>query len=58
MTNFERLKQIDVEELANFIDIIDNHYSCRFCGFGKEDCEGKSCVEGRKIWLMQESETD
>lgn len=52
MTNFEKIKQMSVEEIAKFL-ICPEEYDLNFKG-----CEGeydRNCNECVKIWLEQEA---
>lgn len=53
MTNFEKIKAMDIDELAEFLD------SCGGCGLciyrENEECKVQSCENGVRKWL--ESET-
>lgn len=61
MTNFEHIKNMDKEELANFLEGIDKLGICTCNGFipDCEDCEcyvdGK-CYECIQDWLDQKAE--
>lgn len=54
MTNFERLKQMSVEEIANLIENTPNINSCAFCFYNGEPCPIIRCVNGIKLWLESE----
>lgn len=66
MTNFEKIKNMSVEEMAEWLDEIlsDNScYPCKIkdidkCGyFGKDfDSRCQLCVRNRKLWLNSEVE--
>ena len=50
MTNYEKIKAMDIDELANLLD------SCGSCGFciyrGRpEECNVQSCENGVRKWL-------
>ena len=54
MTNFERIKAMSIEELA------ENFYGdCRYCAYRWEDCicnENMNCCNGLLKWLNSEAE--
>ena len=52
MTNYEKIKNLSVEEMARFMDI-HNIYPCRHC-IGCEN--SSSCEQGIKKWLESEAE--
>lgn len=50
MTNFEKIKQMDLEQMANFLSCISDN-SCNYCTlFGNDYC-GYNCHNGVKSWL-------
>ena len=53
MNNFEKIKQMNIYELAEFITI-ENY--CLYCRYDMNNCENKDCIEGVKQWLQSESE--
>ena len=67
MNNYEKIKQMTVEEMAEFINELTNsgEYTCCYCKFYNDFykdnqefefiCE-MNCVEGIKQWLLQEVE--
>lgn len=67
MNNFEKIKQMTVEEMAEFVFYDNNgtEYACGFCpkqdwcnetfgswGYPSEEV----CINGMKQWLLQEVE--
>lgn len=62
MTNYERIKSMSVEEMANAIHSID--YPCEFCMQNRHRdhnglCNASgSCVDGIKRFLESEVETE
>ncbi len=52
MTNFEKIKQMSVEEMTEFMSTIDTS-ACSCC---KGKCACMSCRDGFRAWL--ESEAD
>lgn len=65
MTNFERIKGMSVEELAELITSGEWSAICHFCKYyGSENCyienEGasKNCVDGIKEWLESECDAE
>lgn len=57
MTNFEKIKQMSLEEMATAID--DNSYDvepCNCCVFVASSCLYTDCTVGIKIWLESEVE--
>lgn len=61
MTNFEKIKQMSVDELAKLVYFIKNGYCVRdFCKIGKSgQCicfeDEKICLCGLKQWLESEA---
>ena len=53
MTNFERIKGMNVEEMAEFLEFNGN---CGVCLYTTH-CEGCSCKDGVKLWLESEAVT-
>ena len=56
MTNYEKIKQMTIDEMAEFIKHCDCETSCAFevaCWYGDKDCD---CNNGIKQWLESESE--
>jgi hypothetical protein len=52
-TNYERIKQMTVDEMAYWVD--ENfEIGCEFCGYY---CKG-DCVKGFKQWLLKEAENE
>lgn len=53
MTNIEKIKRMNSEELANFLSIHES--PCEMCIFNKDknDCLAYGCVEGIIDWLEQ-----
>lgn len=55
MTNYEKIKNMSVEEMAEFILNQQHHVLCNdVCSYGLHKCEGYSCNEGVKQWLESE----
>lgn len=58
MTNFEKIKAMDFDELAKLLD------SCGGCGFciyrekPEEECNVQSCENGTRKWLESEAATN
>lgn len=55
MTNFEKIKQMSVEELAKFIEETSSGGSCDFCVYS-DNCPNVDCKIGIKWWLKSEAE--
>lgn len=56
MTNFERIKAMNIDEMAEFIKNCACENSCAFevaCWNGDKDCD---CNNGIKQWLESEEE--
>ena len=53
MTNYEKIKQMNLEEMA--LEICDTHMDCETCRF-HWDCESDG--DGIKEWLKKESSTE
>ena len=59
MNNFEKIKQMTIEEMAKlFFDIAFNDYLCNNYCTSPENCAGTTneCTLGIKQWLESESE--
>ena len=54
MTNLERIKQMDAEGVADWIDK-NADAPCEYCIYAGTDYHS-DCVEGIKAWLEQEVE--
>ena len=65
MTNYEKIKNMSVEEMAEWLDEIcsDNRcYPCKIrdinkCGYFEKDFDSRCqlCVRNRKLWLESEA---
>ena len=53
MTNFERIKAMDIDELAKWTW---DKCECVGCAYKPGWCGGEKCIEGHKEWLEQEAE--
>lgn len=55
MTNYERIKNMTVEEMAEFINEVTTAFNCEFCAYC-EDCpaDDNCCARGMKEWLESE----
>ena len=54
MTNYEKIKQMTVEEMADFIILKDD---CECCHYADDDaCDKFECRDGIKAWLEQEAD--
>lgn len=53
MTNYKKIKNMSVEEMAEFMMDIDYIGECPL---PKERCNGRSCIECIKQWLESEVE--
>lgn len=67
MNNYEKIKNMTLEETANFIEGIYSNFEeppCFYCGFYDEICSpddedfncDKDCNDGIKEWLEAEAE--
>jgi len=58
MTNFEKIKEMSVEEIAEQIINATNLSDCNMCPAATvcENCRDKSCLEILKEWLESEAE--
>lgn len=64
-TNYERIKNMGIEEMAEFSSVFQR---CSFCIVSKkyksmtevntEECQKIGCKEGCKQWLQSESEEE
>lgn len=57
ITNYERIKQMSVEELARFINTVENSpcYACMDKGCNGDSSNANKCVDGIKKWLESEA---
>ena len=55
-TNYERIKAMSVDEMAEFLDVFTIN-SCDFCKHWTKGCHCQ-CVEKFKQWLESEAEND
>ena len=56
MTNYEKIKSMSVEEMAEFLG--DTPEICDFCVY-EGSCHNNlntNCIDGTKLWLEQEAE--
>ena len=70
MINYENIKNMTVDEMAEFIVELSNsgEYTCSYCKYYNDclnnntednfDCDMQNCVEGVKLWLLQEVSND
>ena len=60
MNNFEKIKQMTVDEMADFMDYVNTHTLCnKYCIYKDEKlCLDKEddCKTTLKQWLLQEVE--
>lgn len=57
MTNFDKMKEMDVEELASLLDTREG--KCEFCAWYVRETESLNCIDGQcdhgiKEWLEEE----
>ena len=58
-TNLDRIKNMTVDEMAEFLDIIERDCTKVCAHINKHECSGlshRTCKEGIKKWLEQEAE--
>lgn len=55
MNNFEKIKQMSVDEMADFLD---KESRCECCIYNDKDCTDEECMQSIKIWLLQEVENE
>jgi len=55
MNNFEKIKSMTIEEMADFLDDGCSTYCDTYCDYGKTGCYG-DCHQGIKKWLESEVE--
>lgn len=53
MTNYEKIKNMSVEEMAKFLYALTCNERCQFCAFKVPDC-GAYCDKGFSKHLRQE----
>lgn len=60
MNNYEKIIKKTVDEMAEFIDELSNsgEYTCSYCKYYNDCLNNKDCVEGVKLWLLQEVSND
>jgi len=63
MTNYEKIKSMTIEQMAQFIDATED--DCKVCYFDEEMCKtalkdwGHSkCYQGHLNWLKEEADAD
>ena len=63
MNNFEKIKQMTVDEMAELIlDFTNDEYTCGYCKFYNDylttgvECNTDKCLQGVKQYLLQEVE--
>lgn len=55
MTNYEKIKNMSIEEMAKFLCKHETVFPCEFCtAHNKQAC--KANVQANKDWLNEESE--
>ena len=55
-TNFEKIKNMTVEEMVEFISC---EGACNYCIYANDDnCKGLKCRQGITAWLNQEADYD
>lgn len=55
MTNFEKIKSMSVDELAEKLDDLFSCDHCYFAEFCDENIEGTTCTGVLKEWLESEA---
>ena len=50
-TNFERIRNMSIEE---FVEFINKNYKCRKCAYYNKCCDS-NCESGIKLWLESEA---
>ena len=50
MKNFEKVKKMNIKELARFLA----YSNCKICSFRHENCSELDCANGIKKWLESE----
>ena len=53
MNNYEKIKNMTLDEMAEFLDRKSNHECCYHHYNGS--CIGHDCIDGVKQWLESES---
>lgn len=54
ITNFEKIKNMDIEEMAKFLKF---ETDCIYCSYNKVSCDNIiDCIQGIKQWLQLEAE--
>lgn len=56
MTNFEKIKQMSVEELAEWLQ--DDINGCFCCIYGRDFTCPNTCISGISEWLEREVENE
>lgn len=52
-TNFEKIKNMTVVEMAEFLNI---EADCIYCSYNQVSCDNIDCINGIKQWLKSEAE--
>ena len=55
MTNFERIKAMNIDEFAEWLSDDDLRDDCAACIYEYDEECCSECIKGRKAWLEQES---
>lgn len=55
ISNYDRIKQMDIDKMAEFLMGISSCYICS-CNMEEYKCERVGCKEGIKQWLLKDSE--
>lgn len=58
MTNYEKIKAMSVEEMANLLDYGECHCCIYYNENGPSRCDMHECIEGVIKWLESEAEED
>jgi hypothetical protein len=56
MTNYEKIKNMNLTSLSRFIEKLNEDKDCNCCAYRQSSCINLSCRKGIKEWLNQEAE--
>ena len=51
MNNMDKIKNMDIQQLAQWINDFD---TCECCNLRNTGCDGSYCLQGITYWLMSE----
>lgn len=55
MNNYEKIKNMNVKQLATFINQCESNPCVTHCIYANNFCDGE-CIKNLNLWLQQEAE--